>query len=138
MQQSTALKIAFLFSVIGVLFSGYLTISKLLNTGCVISEGCPFLFGYPACAYGLAMYLVLAVASGYLLFMKPKDYKMPLNVLLAVSAIGVLFSLYFTIIEILNIATTHYTLLLPVCMYGLVMYLIVFASALILYKNRSK
>ena len=66
MSMKRALQIVLAISVFGVLFSGSLTWSELLGPGAVScpSPGAPgTLFGYPACVYGLVMYLVIAIVS---------------------------------------------------------------------------
>ena len=67
MTMKRALQVVLAISVIGVAFSGTLTYRELCTRS---SEGCPVvgapgtILGYPACVYGLFMYLVLmAVAA---------------------------------------------------------------------------
>jgi hypothetical protein len=117
-----------LFSLIGVLFSGYLTVGQLLNGVCPIGGGCPFLFGFPVCTYGLIMFAILFLTSLILYF--KKDDVVDKKVLLYVSVLGVLFSLYFSINEIFFLPyPASWPLLLPTCVYGLVMYAIIFYLA---------
>lgn len=116
------------FSLIGVLFSGYLSFGQLINGTCPLGGGCPFLWGYPVCFYGLVMFTLLFLTSIVLYFKKddPVDEKF----LLYTSAVGVLFSLYFSIKEIFFLPyPAYWPLLLPTCVYGLVMYIIIFYLA---------
>jgi hypothetical protein len=129
MQKKTALLVVFLFSLIGVLFSGYLTLAKFIGTKCIIAEGCSYFLGYPTCVYGFVMYLILLALSSYILFMKPENENKPVTLLLAVSLIGIAFSLYFSAIEAPLMGTIQYTLFFPTCVYGFFMYLIVFLAA---------
>jgi hypothetical protein len=62
MKSKTALTIISIISLIGVLFSGYLTISDLTAGQCSIG-GCQQIAGLPTCAYGLLMYLIVFVIS---------------------------------------------------------------------------
>jgi uncharacterized membrane protein len=63
-----ALWTVFLLSLAGSVFSGSLTYRELFGSS---SLSCPSpgaagtLLGYPACVYGFAMFLVIAVASGW-------------------------------------------------------------------------
>jgi hypothetical protein len=49
-------------SAIGVLFSGYLTISELTAQQCA-AGGCQAILGLPTCMYGLVMYIAIFVLS---------------------------------------------------------------------------
>jgi uncharacterized membrane protein len=66
MNPRLALKIVFIISLIGVLFSGTLIYLELFGQTAV---SCPAVgvpgtvFGYPACVYGFFIYAVLAVIS---------------------------------------------------------------------------
>jgi len=62
----TALKVVLVISLIGVAFSGTLTyreLAKGLGGGCTVGGAPGTIFGYPACVYGLFMYLVLVAVS---------------------------------------------------------------------------
>ena len=117
--------IAFIFSLIGTLFSGYLTVAKFFTDSCVLSEGCLYIFGYPTCLYGFIIFLVLLVSS--IMMMLGTKSGAPRRLLFYVSIIGVLFSLYSIVQEMFlrEAPASGYTLLLPSCAYGFVMYLIV-------------
>ncbi|GIU69313.1 MAG: hypothetical protein KatS3mg002_0549 [Candidatus Woesearchaeota archaeon] len=113
-----------LISFIGVLFSGYLTFTKIFIGYCPINEGCAILWGYPVCVYGLIMFLIIFLSS--LTFYFKKDLFNAL-VITKVSFIGILFSLYYSIQEIFFTNTpVKYSLGLPTCVYGLAMYGAVF------------
>jgi uncharacterized membrane protein len=62
MKSKTALRIIFGISLIGILFSGYLTFTELTAQTCGLG-GCSQILGLPTCAYGLIMYLVVFVIS---------------------------------------------------------------------------
>jgi len=65
-----ALQVAFVISIMGVLFSGYLSYYELFAPGgcgeAIISCGTkPFdIANVPACVYGFIMYLVLLLVTG--------------------------------------------------------------------------
>ena len=62
MKQETSLKIILIISIVGMLFSGYLSYSELVKQFCAIG-GCSTVGGIPACVYGFVMYLVVFVIS---------------------------------------------------------------------------
>lgn len=62
MESKTALNIISAISLIGVLFSGYLTFSELIAKSCSIT-GCQLILGLPTCLYGLIMYTIVFVVS---------------------------------------------------------------------------
>ncbi len=118
-------------SLIGTLFSGFLVFKKLVSKTCALREGCLYLFNIPTCVYGFIMFLSILILS-YLTYLKKKKLN---NYILGVSAIGVLFSisysvyeLFFTPLNILNGMT--YSLGLPSCVYGLFMFIAIFIISL--------
>lgn len=114
----------FWISLIGVLFAGYLLLTKLLSKTCALAEGCTYLFGLPTCVYGFTMYLVIFIFAA----MEVSKVKVHKNGIKITAIIGVVFSLCFTIYEIFFspnslISGARYTLGLPSCTYGLVMFI---------------
>ncbi len=113
-----------LLALVGVLFSGYLTISRLVFGICPLNEGCPRFLGYPACWFGLGFFLTLLILS---LLKKIK-------LLRIVSGLAIIFALYTTYNDLTfpNCpgGVCRYSLLLPTCIYGLVMFLGVFIFSL--------
>ena len=57
MNQNTSLKIVLGISVVGMLFSGYLSYSELARETCPLG-GCSSLLGVPTCVYGFVMYTI--------------------------------------------------------------------------------
>lgn len=66
MSMKRALELVFGISIIGVAFSGTLTFREVFSSAASCpSPGAPgTILGYPACVYGLFMYIALAVISG--------------------------------------------------------------------------
>lgn len=62
MDKQLILKIIFIVSLIGVLFSGYMTMGEMLLGACP-AGGCNMLLGVPVCLYGFIMYLILLILS---------------------------------------------------------------------------
>ena len=61
-----ALQIILGLSVLGVGFSGTLTYREICGapaTGCSVAGGPATLLGFPACVYGLVMYLLVAATA---------------------------------------------------------------------------
>ena len=112
-----------LLSAIGVLFSGYPTYSTLALGVCPIKESCPFLWGYPVCAYGLILFIILFLSSLAYSFRKDRFNN---GIIRFVSVIGILFSVYYSIYDYAKCGGCTYSLLLPTCVYGFVMYLVIF------------
>jgi uncharacterized membrane protein len=119
-----------LFSLIGTLFSGYLTFAKMVMGSCPLAESCIYLFGYPTCVYGFVMFLIMLISSLCLMKKKYKEETM-MKIVSYVSLIGVLFSLYFAVQEIFFPTcpggVCSYGLLLPTCVYGFIFYIVVFS-----------
>lgn len=125
-------KIFVLFSLGGVLFSGFLSFWRLFTGSCPLVGECPYFLGYPACYFGFLMFLTLFVASLMLMF-KKYETKRLLQILFYVSLLGLLFSGYFSIKELLFsscVGDCNYALLLPTCVYGFVFYLAILITVL--------
>jgi uncharacterized membrane protein len=63
MEKNVALKITLGISVVGMLFSGYLSYGELFQRVCPVGGGCSFVLGAPSCVYGFVMYAVVFVVS---------------------------------------------------------------------------
>lgn len=64
MLKQTALKIVLYISIMGVLFSGYLSYTEIYKSVCALGTGtCTAVFQIPACVYGFVMYSVLLIIS---------------------------------------------------------------------------
>lgn len=113
-----------LLSLAGILFSGYLSFNKIFNGICPLNEGCPTFLGYPACYFGFGFFSILLILS--LL----KQVK-PLRI---VSALAIIFAAYSTYIDLAfpNCpgGQCQYSLLLPTCIYGLIIYIGIFIFSL--------
>jgi len=63
MKKQLSLQIIVYISILGLLFSGYLSYSELFKGTCPVGGGCSFLIGLPTCVYGFIMYLVIFIIS---------------------------------------------------------------------------
>ena len=125
-----ALKAVLALSIVGLLFSGYLSYYTLA-TG---SPGCElFFFGLPSCFFGLILYALIFLLCVSILPSKAKNKEILAITLF--SAIGILFAGYLTLYALGNLSCTSLEILgVPPCVYGLVMYL----SILVLTLSASK
>ena len=133
------IKIIFIFSLIGILFSGYLSFFELFSNTCPLKEGCPYFLGYPACYYGFVLFLILFITSLMLLFKNINNKSM--KIIFYISLLGIIFSAYTSIKEIIYPSclngVCNYSLLMPTCVYGLIMYIIIFVSSILALKNKN-
>ncbi len=125
----------FLFSLGGLLFSGYLSYQKFVYDVCALNE-CPRFLGYPACYYGFAMYVALFISSLLYVFAN----KQTLHVVKTVAIMGLLFSGYFTVLEMPKLFSqglSAYVMGLPSCAYGLMFYAVILACAVGMKSDQS-
>jgi hypothetical protein len=75
MKKQTSLKTIFVISILGMLFSGYLSWGELIARSCYATNlglgACTNVAGVPACVYGFVMYLIVFVIS--ILGLRSKD-----------------------------------------------------------------
>lgn len=112
-----------LLALSGALFSGYLSAIKFFSQGCALTVPCPLFLGHPACYYGFAMFVVLAVLAFLWAMGKPVR-----PWLIGVSALGTAFAAYFTRLEWSAVVAlfTHFSVLaIPSCVAGLLVYVCV-------------
>jgi uncharacterized membrane protein len=124
-------KALFLVAIAGFLFSGYMSGVKFFSGACAFNEGCPIFLGYPACYYGFAMFTLITVFSGLLLFKKWGE-RNALYALMIISGLGILFAGYYTLSELpllLREGLGAYLLGLPTCAYGLIVYVSIMVLA---------
>ena len=116
----------------GVLFAGYLSGVKFFSETCAFGESCPYFLGYPACYYGLVMYCLLLILA-FARVIGVMDRERANTRILAIAGLGILFSGYFTALELPVLFAEGlgaYVTGLPTCAMGLIMYIIIFAIAL--------
>ena len=67
MKKQVALKTILIISILGLLFSGYLSYGELFAKSCYATAlgmgACTNVLNIPACVYGFVMYLVVFVIS---------------------------------------------------------------------------
>jgi hypothetical protein len=63
MAKNKALKTILAISIIGMLFSGYLSYGEVFQSACPLNGGCASVLGAPACVYGFFMYLIVFCVS---------------------------------------------------------------------------
>lgn len=137
MNKRKILYTAMYLSIAGILFAGYLTLNKLMRNVCSFGEACPYLWGYPACIYGLILFTILFLTTLTLLLKKEDKLANPL--FLYISILGVLYSGYFAYQDVFNPicgSNCVYQLGLPTCVYGFIVFLAVFVCMLFTRKNK--
>jgi len=116
-----------LIILIGIGFSGFLTAGDLYGS-CPLEGGCTAFFGYPACMYGLLMYLLLFIFF-VLTWGNKIAEKIGQKVIAIISVIGMIFAASLTYQEYL------FGEPLSVCAAGFVMYLLIFLLTLAWWKK---
>ncbi len=128
----------FVLSLMGVMFSGYLSGVKFFTETCAFNESCPYFWGYPACYFGFGMFSALFITSALLLWQKIGKKKGLLGMIL-VSILGILFAGYFTLGELpilFEKGLSAYLLGLPTCALGLVFFVVIFFVSLLALRKR--
>ncbi len=120
-----------LLSLGGVVFAGYLTVTKLMTNVCPFQEPCPYFLGYPACWYGLGIFSLL-LAISFIGLVGKREETWLIFFIRAGAGVGVLFAGSFVIREMINairFGLPDYRLFLPTCAYGLLVYILIFVLA---------
>jgi hypothetical protein len=136
MNKKNILLIALYLSIVGILFSGYMTLHKLISKTCAFGESCPYLWGHPACLYGLIIFIALFL-SILAVLLKNSD-KMSNNLFMYTSILGVIYAGYFAYQDVFNpVCGTNcvYQLGLPTCVYGFIVFLAVFVC-MVCYRKK--
>jgi hypothetical protein len=126
-----------IFTLAGVLFSGYMSAIKLFSKTCAFGETCPLFMGFPACYVGFLLFLTLFIISLSLLIKKHKD-KILTNSIFFVSLIGFLFAFYYSAGEIPALIQNgfgFYKFGLPTCMMGLLFFTLIFILSIVFKKE---
>jgi len=121
----------FWLALAGVLFAGYLTYTKLFSGTCALTEDCSYFIGLPTCLFGFLLFTSIFIISIIAIYSK-KHFRRTIGI---ISFCGILFSGYFSMYEIffapLNMFNgASYSLGLPSCTYGFLMFIIMFAVAM--------
>ena len=133
-------RLLFSLAIAGLLFSGYLSSVRFISSACAFNEPCPYFLGYPACYYGFAMFLAMAITLAQNFFGSISRVR-TLSIVLCVSGLGILFAGYFTSRELprlISEGVSSYLLGLPTCAYGLLVYIAIFAITLAVRRGELK
>jgi uncharacterized membrane protein YhaH (DUF805 family) len=122
--------IVFLLAIAGALFAGYLSFSKLVLQTCALNEGCNYLLGIPTCVYGFVLFVIILVLAWMRLQARSVETFNHLSMqIFWIGVVSILFSGYYAIKDIFfpsAIGTPAYTLILPSCVYGFFVFVIIF------------
>lgn len=132
------LQTSFYLTLAGTLFAGYMSGVKLFTSTCAFNETCPYFMGYPACWVGLVLFLsmFIVVIAGLIKKITVINVKKTLS---GISLLGIMFAGYYVIEELVLFfkqGYAHYQLGLSTCTYGLIFYIIIFASSMTWCKKR--
>ncbi len=110
-------------SLMGMLFSGYLTYFKLFGGVCPLKGECASLLGLPTCLYGFLLFFFIFLFSVLKMLTSGYFFKG----VRVFSILGLFFSLYYSFYDLffsssslLNGST--FTLGLPSCVYGFILF----------------
>ena len=134
-KKDNKLKLILILSLLGTLFAGYLTFTKIFTGKCALNEPCPYVLGYPACLYGFILFLSMFIIS----ILTIKKYNISLiKAIVFISLFGIIFSGVLSIKELFftKCIDCNYSLLLPSCVYGLIFYIIIFIISLKLLNKK--
>jgi uncharacterized membrane protein len=140
MEKKTLAIIILVLAVCGSCFAGYLYFSKLLSGTCPLTEPCPIaFFGQPACLYGFIMFFAILVLS--IIYLVTKDECL-MRWIAGVSFLGVAYGLYFSVKDLFftlcplsPTGKCFYSLGVPSCVYGLVMFIAVHIFSFLFLKG---
>lgn len=123
-------KIITVLGIGGTLFAGFLTTYRAVTGTCALGEGCPIVFGLPACVYGLVLFLAITAFGAQALLMAEKPWLS--RAIVGVSGFGICFAGFLSATEVAGWLASgrSYALVMPSCVYGLVFYVAAFICAL--------
>lgn len=130
-------KIAFWLTLAGTAFSGYLSGVKFFGGTCAFGEACPVFLGYPACYYGFTLFASMFIATSVALAYKVGE-KWPLKFNTIFAALGILFSGYFVVVEVIGWIQHGFDpkfFGLSTCAYGLLFFAAIFVFTLVSFKK---
>ncbi|MFA6608812.1 MAG: hypothetical protein WCT07_02800 [Candidatus Paceibacterota bacterium] len=124
--------IVFILSFIGTLFALYMALHRLITKVCAFNEECPYFLGYPACYFGLSMFIVMLMISSMSIWLGLEIITTK-QILMGVSALGIIFagSYIEEDIRLWLVTGRKYALVLPSCTYGLIFYAVIFIVSLL-------
>ncbi len=119
-----------LLSIGGTLFAAYQSGYKFFVRSCAFGEACPYVWGLPACYYGLALFLILLGASAVGLRYHAAGFgPISRRIMLGASFAGLIFAGTLSVQElngILHDTGAVYGLGLPTCVYGAIFFAAIF------------
>ncbi len=119
----------FILGILGIVIAGSVSAVKFFTDTCPTITPCPYVFGYPACYFGLAAFILVTVYAG-LHVAHRIDGRKANAIVLALSTCGVLFAGYLSYGELAVLKEGGPTN----CMYGFLTFL---GIAILSYRLRS-
>lgn len=130
----------FVLGIAGLLFSGYLSATKLFSGTCAFNESCPYFFGFLACYIGFFIFLLITVVGG-LHVCKMINGAIANKIVLPLASVGVLYAGYFTVGEIpalLRGEVSQFVFGIPTCAWGFLFYVVLVVVSFRLQKDFAK
>lgn len=125
MVKSKLLNWMLIISIVGFLFSGTLTYGTLILKRCILKDPCPQYLGLSSCVYGFLIFTAILIMT-IMAMTKKESIKKLMDGVFYVSILGILFSAFSVSYQLFSMCPAQggctFTLLLPTCFYGLIMY----------------
>ena len=120
-------KTLFYLGLTGAVFSGVLGLRQLAGQTCTLSTSCALLLGYPACLFGLVVYVLLMIVGWFGLVQGLQASSLR-RAALVFSGMGMLLAGWFAVTEMWNYLTGGflYDINPPIHMYGLALFFVIF------------
>lgn len=140
MNKRISLILILIFSVLGMLLSGYLSYLNLWGAGCskfFISCGGAkqvLIFGQPTCVYGFFMYLIVFILG--IISLVKEHAQSIMKTLLGFAILGTAFSGFLTFYELVVLKIEFSGL--PACAYGLILYAGILVFSILLLKKKQE
>lgn len=143
MEKKTLSWIMLVLAFCGSCFAGYLYFSKLILGTCPLTEPCPLaFFGQPACLYGFIMFFTMLILT---IIYKATKKEGLIKGVKVVSFLGIIYGVYFSVVDLFFTqcplgpdGKCFYSMGLPSCVYGLVMFAAVHVLSLMFLKGTKK
>ncbi len=122
------IKLTIILTLAGTIFTGYMSGTKFFSSTCPFNEPCSTFFGISTCYIGLALFLAMFIISVVAFFVRRKCLKLAIaNTTIA--GLGIILATHYTWLDLNQFLAgkgISYTLLLPICAYGLFFFIITF------------
>ncbi len=126
-----SLILAFIFSICGTAFSGYLFLASLIFGRQALTESAQIFLGIPAFYFGFIFFASLVTLCVYA-YKRCISFELWLMSATGISFLGIIFAMFLTFKELptlLKLGFTAYTFALPTSFIDLVIFMLIFVTA---------